>query len=84
MLLSVDIEKDERFDVNDVIVAKMTSVDRSESVIDLEIENFEVVFDEIVVEIVDEVDEIVVEILSFSLLKFRLETFLTFFFVDFE
>ena len=87
VILSVNTERRELFDVSDVIVAKVTSevnefLDRFENVIDLEIENFEIVFDEIVVEIVDEVDEIVVEILSLSLLKFRLETILIIFFVD--
>ena len=87
VILNVDIERRELFDVSDVIAAKMTSevdefLDRFEDVTDLEIENFEVVFDEIVVEIVDEVDKIVVEILSFSLLKLRFEASLIIFFVD--
>ena len=90
VILNVNIEKRERFD--DIVDAKMTNeidefLDRFENVIDLDIENFVVVFDEIVVEIdeivnkiVDEiVDKIVDEILSFSLLKFRFETLIIFF-----
>ena len=56
-----------------------TFFDSFDDVIDLEIENFEIVFDEIV-EIVNEVDKIVVELLSLSLLKLRLEATLIIFF----
>ena len=85
--MNVNNEKCERFDVVDAIVAKMTneineSFDRFEIVTNLNIENFVVVFDEIVVEIVEIVDKIVDEILFFSLLKFRFETFLIIFFVE--
>ena len=58
-------------------------LDRFEGVTEPEIENFVVVFDEIVVGIVDEVDEIVVELLSPSLLKLRSEASLTISFADF-
>ena len=89
VILNVDTERREFFDVSDAIAAEVTGgvdefLDRFEDVIDLEIENFEVVFDEVVVEIVeivDEIDEIVVEILSLSLLKLRSEAILTTFFV---
>ena len=55
-------------------------LDSFDDVIDLEIENFEVVFDE-VDELNDEmIDEMIDKILSLSLLKFRLEASLIIFF----
>ena len=91
----VIIKRRERFDVVDAIVAKMTNeikkfLDRSWYVIDLNIENFEVLFDEVdeINEVdkvnVKTVDEIVDEILFFSLWKFRFEATLTIFlFINF-
>ena len=82
----VDIERHERFDdVVDAIDVEMTSeinefLDRSESVTDLNIENFDVVVDEMISEVVCEIVDEIVEILSFSLLKLRFEAFLTIFF----
>ena len=60
MILNVNNEKCERFDVVDAIVAKISNeinkfFDRSENVINLNIENFDVVLNEI-----DEIDKIVV------------------------
>ena len=79
VILNVDIERRELFDVSDVIVAKMTSevnefLDRSEDVTDLKIENFDVV------DVVEKVVVIEMLLLSFSLLKFRFETSLIIFF----
>ena len=68
--LNVNNEKYKRFDVADAIAAKMTNEINEflvcfENVTNLNIEIFEIVFDEIVVEIV----EIVVVFLFFFLLK---------------
>ena len=88
VFLYVENERRERFD--EIICIDVATeianeinefLDNSESVIDLDIENFVVVFDEIVVEIVNEIDEIVDEILFLFLLKFRFETNLFIFFV---
>ena len=80
VILSVNDERRERFDVVEVTSEVSDAfLDRSENVSNLDIENFVVVFDEIVevvVELVDEIDEI----LFFSLLKLRFEATLFIFF----
>ena len=80
IILYVKNEKRDRYDENnDFDVAKMTNETNNffvcfENVTNLNIENFEIVFDKIVV-------KIVIEILFLFLLKFRFETFLIIFFV---
>ena len=84
MILYVESERRDRFDENICFdVAEVTNeIDEflicSESVTDLDIENFDVVVDEI-----DEIDEVVIVemlFLFFFLLKFRLEATLFIFF----
>ena len=82
VILYVESEKREHFDdVVDAIDAEMTSeidefLDRSGNMTDSDIENFDIVVDEMIDEIVCEI----VEILSLSLLKFRFEATLFIFF----